>query len=131
MDRWTGAFTPAVAFALLVLVVSLVPVPDSGGQAVPALLGVALDKWVHAGSYALLTGLAVRARRQRDLLAVAAVAAVVVGYGAGIEVLQSLVPTRDLSPLDALANTAGVVAAGLVLVAAESSSIRVRWLSEQ
>ena len=82
MDRWTGTFTPAVAFALLVLVVSLVPVPDSGGQAVPALLGVALDKWVHAGSYALLTGLAVRARRQRDLLAVAAVAAVVVGYGA-------------------------------------------------
>lgn len=128
MDR---RLWPAVAFAALLLVTSLVPVPDSGGPAVPALLGVALDKWVHAGGYGLLTGLVVWGRDRRDLLAVGAVVVLVVGYGAGIELLQSLVPTRDTSALDAVANTVGAVTVGLALVAADTPSLRRRWRSEQ
>jgi len=128
MDR---RLWPAVAFAALLLVTSLVPVPDSGTAAVPALLGVALDKWVHAGSYALLTGLVVWGRDRRDLLAVAAVAALVVGYSVGIEFLQSLVPTRDLSLLDAVDNTAGALTAGLALAATGSAPLRARRRSEQ
>ena len=113
MDRSARRrYRPAIAFATLVLVVSLVPAPETGGPT-PELLGVALDKWIHAGSYGVLTGLAVHGGRRRDLLAVGAVAALVVGYGVGIELLQMLVPSRSLSGADMLANTVGAALSGI------------------
>ena len=131
MDRLLPRrYVPAVAFAVLLLAVSLVPLPETGGPT-PAPLGIALDKWVHAGSYAALTGLVVWGRQRRGLPAVVAVAVLVVGYGVGIELLQSLVPTRDLSPLDAVANTVGAFTAGLAVAVVESSSARAWWVSEQ
>lgn len=128
MDR---CLWPAAAFAALLLVTSLVPVPDGASAAVPALLGVALDKWVHAGSYGLLTGLVVWGRGRRDLLAVGTVVVLVVGYGAGIELLQALVPTRDLSLLDAVANTVGALAVGLALAVVDLAPLRKRWHSKE
>ncbi len=105
-------FLPALAFAVLLLVVSLFPVPETGG-APPAPLGIALDKWVHAGSYAALAVLLAWARESQKLAAVALAVAVAVGYGAGIELLQGLVPSRGTSGADAVANTVGAALAGL------------------
>ncbi|GGN92507.1 VanZ family protein [Haloarcula pellucida] len=106
-------YAPAVAFAALLLVTSLVPVPESGTEAVPTLLGVALDKWVHAGSYGALTTLLAWGKRTRTAAVVAALAAVAVGYGAGIEILQGLVATRDTSGADFVANAVGATLAGV------------------
>ncbi|MBX0325377.1 VanZ family protein [Halomicroarcula sp. F13] len=106
-------YAPAVAFAGLLLVTSLVPVPESGADAVPTLLGVALDKWVHAGSYGVLTTLLAWGRRTRTVAVVAALATLAVGYGAGIEFLQGLVATRDTSGADFLANAVGAGLAGV------------------
>ncbi|MDS0283610.1 VanZ family protein [Haloarcula onubensis] len=112
MDRSTRRrYRPAIAFAALVLVVSLLPAPETGGPA-PELLGIALDKWVHAGSYAALTGLLAWGHGSRAMAAVALVAALAVGYGVGIEFLQGFVPSRTLSGADALANTVGAVGGG-------------------
>ena len=105
-------YRPAIAFALLLLVVSLLPAPETGGPT-PELLGLALDKWVHAGSYAALTGLLLRGHGRREFVAVAALVALAVGYGGGIELLQGLVASRSLSVADMVANTAGAVLSGL------------------
>ncbi|QIO24075.1 VanZ family protein [Haloarcula sp. JP-L23] len=104
---------PAIAFAALLLVTSLVPVPGSGADAVPTLLGVALDKWVHAGSYGTLTVLLAWRQRTRTVTAVALLAALTVGYGAGIEILQGLVATRDTSGADFVANAVGAALASV------------------
>jgi VanZ family protein len=113
MDRQTRRYLPAVAFAILLLAVSLLPAPETGGPPLPAPLGIALDKWVHAGSYGVLTGLLARARRSRDAVVVGALAAFAIGYGVGIELLQGLVPSRGTSGADAVANTVGAALAGL------------------
>lgn len=105
---------PAILFAALLLVASLVPVPESGAQQVPALFGLALDKWVHAGSYGLLTGLLVWGHERRTVVAVGALAVLAIAYGGGIELLQWAVPSRDISGLDFLANAVGAVLAGVV-----------------
>ncbi|MBV0900452.1 VanZ family protein [Haloarcula salina] len=110
-------YLPAAGFALVLLGTSLTPVPEGAGEQVPALLGIALDKWVHALSYGVLTALLAWARRARSLPVVAALAAVAVCYGAGIELLQGLVPSRGLSGADFLANGVGAVLAGALWLA--------------
>jgi len=109
---------PAVGFAALLLVVSLLPAPETGGPT-PELLGVALDKWVHAGGYGTLTVLLARARDSRTVAAVALVAALALGYGGGIELLQGLVPSRSTSLADMVANAVGVVVGGSVWLGLE------------
>jgi len=117
MDRSTPRqYGPAIAFGALVLVVSLAPAPETGGPT-PELLGVALDKWVHAGSYAALTGLLAWGRRSRAVAAVAVLTAIAVGYGGTVELLQGLVPSRSLSGADALANGVGAVGGGALWLA--------------
>ena len=116
---WRRGYGPALAFAGLVLLASLVPVPDST-TAVPALFGVDLDKWVHAASYALLTGLLAWGRRSREWVAVAALAVLATGYGAAIELLQTLVATRGLSTADVLANAVGAAVAAIAYIVARS-----------
>jgi len=123
LGGWRSGFGPAIAFAALVLVASLVPVPETGGQT-PTLMGLALDKWVHAGSYGLLTGLLAWGHQRRTLLAVGALAAVAVAFGAGVELLQLTVPSRSLSGLDFLANTAGALVVAIAWVAVGPFSMR-------
>ena len=124
-------FLPAVAFALLLLVVSLLPAPEAG-RPIPVLLGVALDKWVHAGSYAVLAWLLARARGSRTLAAVVPVVALAACYGGGIELLQGLTPSRSLSGADAMANAIGaVVGGGLWVALGRPVPTRVRRQSEQ
>lgn len=117
MDQSARRHLPAFAFALLLLVVSLLPVPETGGPAPSAPLGIALDKWVHAGSYAVLTGLLAWARQSRDAGVVAALALFAIGYGAGIELLQGLVPSRGTSGLDFVANAVGAISAAVTWLA--------------
>ena len=113
MSRPELRYLPAVALGAVLLAVSLVPLPETGGPALPAPLGVAPDKWVHAVSSGALTALLAWARRSHDAVAVAAIAALVIGYGAGIELLQGLVPSRGTSVPDLLANAVGAVSAAL------------------
>ncbi|MBV0924923.1 VanZ family protein [Halomicroarcula limicola] len=108
----TRRHLPAIAFATLLLVTSLLPLPSGASGQVPALLGIQPDKWVHALSYGALTGLLAWGRTARKVTVVAALAGVAIAYGAGIELLQGLVPSRGTSWLDFLANAVGAGLAG-------------------
>ncbi|MBX0294958.1 VanZ family protein [Haloarcula nitratireducens] len=108
----TRRHLPAIAFAVVLLVTSLLPTPESAGGQIPALLGISPDKWVHAFSYGALTGLLAWGRTARRVTVVAALAGIAVAYGAGIELLQGLVPSRGTSWLDFLANAVGAALAG-------------------
>ncbi|MFC7018188.1 MULTISPECIES: VanZ family protein [Haloarcula] len=120
--RWI----PAAGFALLLLVTSLVPIPANGDTAVPTLLGVGLDKWVHAVSYGVLTGLLARGRQSQDVAGVTAVVLVAIGYGAGVEVLQGFVPSRGTSGADVLANAVGAVLAGAAVLGSLKAKLSPR-----
>ena len=114
-------YLPAIGFSLLVLVTSLLPVPEGAGEQVPALLGFALDKWVHAASYGTLAVLLAWGRQARDVTTVAALVIVSLCYGAGVELLQALVPSRGVSGADFVANAVGAVLAGLAWLVAHRS----------
>ncbi|AEM56132.1 hypothetical protein HISP_02625 [Haloarcula hispanica N601] len=120
---WSGSrrYLPAVGFSLLLLVTSLLPVPEGAGEQVPALLGFRLDKWVHAASYGLLAALLAWGRQARDVTTVVALVTVSVCYGAGVELLQGLVPSRGVSGTDFVANAVGAVLAGLAWLVAHRS----------
>ena len=120
--RWI----PAVGFALLLLVTSLVPLPESNSVSVPTLLGVSLDKWVHAAGYGILTGLLAWGWQTRDAAGVTAVVLVAIGYGAGIELLQGFVPSRGTSGADVLANAVGAVLAGAALLGSLKAKLSLR-----
>ncbi|KAA9398982.1 hypothetical protein Har1130_12310 [Haloarcula sp. CBA1130] len=111
-------YLPAVGFSLLLLVTSLLPIPEGAGEQVPAFLGFALDKWVHAASYGTLAALLAWGRQARDVSTVVALVAVSICYGAGVELLQGLVPSRGVSGADFVANAVGAVLAGLVWIVA-------------
>ncbi|WP_336330609.1 VanZ family protein [Haloarcula sp. CGMCC 1.2071] len=120
-------YLPAVGFSLLLLVTSLLPVPEGAGEQVPALLGFTLDKWVHAASYGILAALLAWGRQARDVTTVAALVTVSICYGTGVELLQGLVPSRGVSGADFVANAVGAVLAGLSWLAAH----RTGALSDQ
>ena len=111
-------YVPAAAVAVVVLVTSLVPVPQTGGDQLPTLLGVALDKWAHALGYGVLAVLLAWGRRTRAVAAVLVLGGLVAGYGAAIEGLQALVPTREASVADGVANALGALVGGLVWLVA-------------
>ncbi|MFC6974296.1 VanZ family protein [Halomicroarcula sp. GCM10025709] len=102
---------PAAILALLILAASLVPVPESAGDRVPTLFGLALDKWVHAVGYAALTGVLAWARNPRTAGPAVALTVAVVAYGGGIELLQGLLSSRGTSGADFVANTTGALLA--------------------
>lgn len=113
--EWSGRrrYLPAVGFALVILVTSLLPVPEGASEQVPALLGLSLDKWVHVLSYGTLTVLLAWGKRARRWATIAALAALAIFYGAGVELLQGLVSSRGTSEADVAANCTGAVLAGL------------------
>lgn len=107
-----------LGYALVVFVASVMPTP--GGSLTPAgpLSLVGLDKWLHGVGYAGLgfgLALATGARRPDEIRT----AVVVTGlYGAGIELVQALLPYRTFSVADMGANVFGAVLGGLLWYAA-------------
>jgi VanZ family protein len=95
----------AVALALLILAVSMIPgsgTPDTGHA----------DKLLHTAGYAVLAWLGARALPATSRIDAAGVLVAVVLFGAGVELLQPIVG-RHTSLLDAIANLVGATA-GLV-----------------
>ncbi len=68
-----------------------------------------LDKVLHASAYAVVTGWFLQL--VRGYRATLAVVLGMVAYGLALEGIQSLIPPREPSLLDALANTAGILLA--------------------
>lgn len=88
-----------LAIILVVIVLGLLP------QAAPPTEYDA-DKFIHAGVFAALAGLG---RLSFDRRAGWLVALAMIGLGIAIEIGQSMVPGRDGSVNDALANAVGVL----------------------
>jgi VanZ family protein len=103
---------PATIAAALLLA-SVLPL-SGGGGALPGL-SLGTDTWLHVAGYAALSAslsrtLAVAERRLPTAVGLAA--ALAMGYGAGIELLQTAVPTRGLAWSDVAANGVGVTLGG-------------------
>jgi len=120
-DKRLGDWIPAVAFAGVVFVASVVPIPGVGerppsggdGNGTAALLeSIGLTDPFHLIGYAILAVLVSQAtgRHVRGLLVAAAVA---VGFGFGIELVQAPIPWRGFAWRDVLLNAVG---AGLGVV---------------
>ncbi|AUV82017.1 antibiotic resistance protein VanZ [Salinigranum rubrum] len=114
--RRSGLLALLVVVAAVVFIGSVLPLPTTGGDTAVAIagpFGVGADKVVHAASYAVIAGLAVWGTRVRDaeygLLGLVVIVLGVATFGAGVEVVQSVVPGRTASGGDAVANTVGAV----------------------
>ncbi|MFC6753401.1 VanZ family protein [Halorubrum tibetense] len=113
------AWRPAVAFATVVFVSSVVPIPGSGGASsanggfVPfePLGPIGLTDPFHLVGYAVLAALVTRAtgRTVRGLVVAVAVATV---FGLGIEVVQAAIPWRGFAWRDVFINAVGATAGG-------------------
>lgn len=104
--RWQ----PAVAFAAVLCVGSLVPIPGdpSGGAGVGLPGGFGLTAPFHFAGYAVLAALLTRGtgRLRRGLLLAAALAT---GFGFGIELAQATIPWRTFAWGDVAINAVGAV----------------------
>ena len=120
-----GPWLVTGAFAALLLLSSVVPVPGSAppvGSGVGALpLDIGLTDPFHLLGYAVLTLLAGRAiGRGRGGLFVAAGAAVAVGFG--IELVQAPIPWRSFAWRDAAVNAVGAVIGAGALAAVDAAA---------
>jgi VanZ family protein len=107
----------AAAWAVVILVGSLV---EGGGGTLPPSgpLGLAgADKWIHAAEYGLLAGLVAWASVPRTGADHLRILVAVVGYGVAIELLQAPLATRSGDPADAAANAVGAAVVLAVWVA--------------
>lgn len=117
MPNPTRAWAAAVACAAVVVAASLVPGAGPG----PGTLPPGGDKLLHAAGYAAVAyllaraGAAARPTAPTGVALAATVAAT--ALGGGVELLQSAVPGRTPSALDAAANLAGAVGGALVWAA--------------
>lgn len=103
-------------FASAVFLASVVDPPTGAAGAaatVPRPLGLPLDKWVHAGTYAVLAGLLCRATDARTAWVVLLAAGVAASYGAAIEVVQATLPARSFEVGDLVANAVGATLMGV------------------
>ncbi|KTG26707.1 VanZ family protein [Haloferax profundi] len=103
-----------VGYALAVLVASVIPTPPGGLTPNGPLGLVGLDKWVHGVGYAVLGFGLAHASRARRATAIGHVVVVAGAYGAGIELVQALLPYRSFSIADMGANVLGAVVGGLL-----------------
>ncbi|PHQ39597.1 hypothetical protein DJ69_04995 [Halorubrum persicum] len=122
--RLGGSWRSTAAFAALVVIASLVPVPavgsGSGGS------GVALPAWIgfttpfHLVGYAVLAALATRAAigSGRESVAAAAVGiGVAVAVGFGVELVQAPIAWRSFAWGDAAVNAVGAGIGGAAVLA--------------
>jgi VanZ family protein len=100
----------ALSVALCVLLASVLDPPSSTSGPTPVVLGLGLDKYVHAAAYAGVAGSLAWARRAATPRALLLVALVAVAYGAGIELVQWTLPARSFDVADGVANAAGAAA---------------------
>jgi len=119
--------TRALAFALVVFVGSMVPVPSSSGGgsdalggALGALLdalpaGIGLTDPFHLVGYAVLAALLVPVTREFRLGPLLA-ATVAVAFGFGIELVQAPIPWRSFAWGDVAVNAGGAVIGAAVAV---------------
>jgi len=125
MDADARRLAIFAAVTAIVVTSSLVPGPtDAAGEPTPDVAPPGADLLAHFVGYAAVAftlGRAIAHRLPRDgsgepaaLLPLLGVVAVSTGIGAGVEVVQSVVPGRDPSALDAVANAAGAVVGALV-----------------
>jgi hypothetical protein len=113
----------------VILVASLLPLPRD--DAVPPLVPLGIDTWVHAISYAVFAASllgAIRAEesgrsgaraeepRGSELRGIVIAAVVATALGVGIEVAQTVIPGRTFEVADVVANAVG---AGVGLVVAD------------
>jgi len=114
-DGWqtAGLWGGVTAVGGLLLVASLVPVPDGSGG--PVDVPFALAHLFGYGLLATVLALALRRTARPRWQVTLAVLAAVVGYGAAIEILQGLLPHRTFSYGDIALNALGAVA-GLACV---------------
>ena len=101
----------AVGWFVLVLVVSLFPLPGGGaGTTAPANA----DLVVHGLSYALLAYLLGRGSSDRSRRTLVLTVVAVTLLGVGVEGVQGLTATRSVSAVDGIANAVGAgVGAGV------------------
>jgi VanZ family protein len=105
----TARVAPVAVWSVAVVVASVVDPPSAASGPTPTLLGVALDKWVHLGTYgatAVLAGVALRAREARRLSLVVLYA---VALGTTLELVQWTLPLRSFEVVDAVANGFGAL----------------------
>ncbi|QUO46557.1 MULTISPECIES: hypothetical protein [Halorubrum] len=115
--------TRALAFALVVFVGSVVPVPSSSGGGGGALAGaldvlpagIGLTDPFHLVGYAVLAALLVPVTLEFRLGPLLA-AAVAVAFGFGIELVQAPIPWRSFAWGDAAVNAGGAVIGAAVAV---------------
>jgi VanZ family protein len=100
---------PAVGWAAVVLVASLVDPPGTATATTGPFGVLQADKWQHGLAYALLGGLVARALDRPTLRAALVAVAVAVAVGSGVELLQSVVAWRTASLIDGTANAVGAV----------------------
>jgi VanZ family protein len=106
-------------FAATVFVASVVDPPTAAAATstaaggLPRPLGLPLDKWVHAGTYAVLAGLLCRATDARAVRVVLLAALLAATYGAAVEVVQATLPARSFEVGDLAANAVGATLAGV------------------
>ncbi|MFC5278491.1 VanZ family protein [Halorubrum rubrum] len=111
--RWR----PAAAFAVVVLVASVLPVPGggTGGEGIGRLAADVISPTdpFHLVGYAVLAALSARAtgRGIRGSLAAATVA---VAFGFGVELVQTAIPWRTFAWRDSLVNAIGATAGVVV-----------------
>jgi VanZ family protein len=117
---------PAVCYAVVVLVASVVDPPAGGSVSTGPLGLVGFDKWLHGLGYAVFAALLAYALWATTTRRLAVAVAAATAYGAGIEVVQSFLPFRSFDPLDALANTLGALLIGIVLWILSRRAERVR-----
>ncbi|WP_440988895.1 VanZ family protein [Haloarchaeobius baliensis] len=113
---------PAIAWALVVLVASLVDPPGAATPTTGPFGVLPADKWQHGLAYAVLGGLVARALDRATVQAALLAVGLAVAVGFGVELCQSFVPWRTASAVDGLANAVGAVVgvAGWQLVARRS-----------
>lgn len=100
MPRIVSLWLPVVAWAALIFALSSIPDLGTG-------LGtwdLVLRKIAHAGEYAILGALLVRALGRPPVAALIGIA-----YAVTDEIHQSFVPGREAAPLDVLIDTVGVL----------------------
>ena len=107
------------AVTAVVVASSLLPGPTGpGGEPTPDVAPPGTDLLVHAVgyaavAYALARALPPRLRRRDALGSLAGVVVATVALGAGVELAQGVVPGRDPSVRDAVANAVGALAGAL------------------
>ena len=107
---------PAIAFGVVVLVASVVPVPGAASEP-SAAAGLGVTAVFHVVGYAILAALLTRGTSP-SLVGLVVAAGVATAFGFGIELLQAPIPWRSFAWPDVLLNAIGAVL-GVTAVAVE------------